>query len=210
MSLRDSHTVTGYDNDLFRAVKRSGIIDFFSLRFGGRGDGFLCNGAFGGLIDILDKFCKRLFGVTKIFVYAFLASIDRIFHACVAGFQVVVEDEYILAFIDREHGHTRYRRTFHVASGGVHNVVCTDYDSRVGVLELGIDVVHLEQILVLDVGLAKQYVHVPGHTSSHGVNGVFDFRAVCGKLIGKLFNEVLSLCNSHTVAGNEDNFLSVL
>ena len=45
-----------------------------------------------------------------------------------------------------------------------------------------------------------------GHTTCNGVNGVFDFRAVGSKFVGEFLDEVLSLSDSHTVTGNDDNF----
>ena len=52
--------------------------------------------------------------------------------------------------------------------GRVGDVVRPDHDRDVGLRHLGVDVVHLPELLVGDVGLGEQHVHVTGHGPATG------------------------------------------
>ena len=50
-------------------------------------------------------------------------------------------------------------------------VLDRDHDGDVGARHLGVDLLHLAELLVGDVGLGEEDVHVAGHASGDGVNG---------------------------------------
>ena len=106
-------------------------------------------------------------------------------------------------------GHAVDRSTLGSVGGGVHHVARADDHSRVAVLELAVDGVHLIELVVGDVHLAKQDVHVTGHTARHGMNGELDLAAASFELVGKLLDLRLCLCQRHAVAGNNHNLLCV-
>ena len=62
--------------------------------------------------------------------------------------------------------------------GGVHDVVGADDEHRVGAREVVVDVVEIEELVVGDVGLGEEHVHVPRHAPGDRVNRVLHRRAL--------------------------------
>ena len=139
-------------------------------------------------------------------MHAFLAGINGVVYARIARFRIIVENENVFAVGNVKHGHAVNGRSFGGISRGIENVVGSYYDCGVRGFEFGIDIVHFVQILVFDVGLAQQYVHMAGHTTRNGMNCVFDFRAARNQFIRKLFYEMLRLRDCHSVSGYDDDF----
>jgi hypothetical protein len=52
--------------------------------------------------------------------------------------------------------------------GRVHDVVGAQHDDTSVWLEVGVDVVHLDELLVGHVGLGQEHVHVPGMRPATG------------------------------------------
>ena len=121
LCLSDCHTVAGDDNDLFCSEKSVGIklCLFFLLRS-------RCHCC--GLVHVCEEGLERFCSVAKIHMDAFFTSIERIVHACIAGFCIVVEDEDVFAVADIEDGHTVDRSAFCGVSSRVQDVVCANND----------------------------------------------------------------------------------
>ena len=111
------------------------------------------------------------------------AGIQRVFDACVAGFQIEVAHDDLGGFVDVQDRHAVDRRTFRFARGGVHNVACADDDNGVTALEIVVDRVEFIEMLVIDVRFGKQHVHVSGHPSRNGMDRKPNGCAVCFELI---------------------------
>ena len=141
---------------------------------------------------------------------ALSSRIKRIVYASIAGLKVIVKDIDALALVNVKHGHTVDGSAFCLTSRRVKNVISTDNDSSISIFEFAVDVFHFVEVFVLNVSLAEKNVHVSRHTACNGVNCVSYLSAACGKLICKFFYKVLSLSNSHTVAGDDNYVLSTL
>ncbi len=89
------------------------------------------------------------------------------------------------------------------------DVVGADDDRDVGARHLRIDLLHLAQLLVGDVGLGQQYVHVAGHAAGDGVDRVADGDAALLQLVGDLLDRVLGLGDGEAVAGDDHDRVGV-
>ena len=65
-------------------------------------------------------------------------------------------------------------RAFARACGRVARVVGTNDDGDIALREFRVDFIHLDELLVRNVGLSQEDIHVPGHSASNWVNGVLD------------------------------------
>ena len=91
----------------------------------------------------------------------------------------------------------------------VHHVVGADHQHHVGALELGIDLLEIEELLVRHVGLGEQHVHVAGHPTGDRVDRVLHVDAALGEHVGQLARGVLGLRHRHAVAGDDHHRLDV-
>ena len=74
-------------------------------------------------------------------------------------------------------------------------------EGDVGLGELAVDVVELEDLVVGDVGLCEQDVHMPGHASGDGVDGVAHLHSLGLERVGHLAKRMLRLRHCHAVTG---------
>src|SRR5690606_8413294 len=74
--------------------------------------------------------------------------------------------------IDVEDGHAGDGAGGVLASEGVDDVVRSHHEGDVGVGEVVVDVLQIEQEVVVDVRLRQQHVQVTRHAPCHGVDGV--------------------------------------
>ena len=88
LCLRDSHAVSGNDNDFFCAVKACSVVGFgldfdrFCLRL----FGLDFRRGFNGLIHICDKLLQGFLCVAEIQMHAVFAGINGVIYAGVTGF----------------------------------------------------------------------------------------------------------------------------
>ena len=76
-----------------------------------------------------------------------------------------------------EHRHAINRRPLRRIRRRIDHIICTDDKGDIAVLEIAVDRFHLIELLVRNVRLAQQYIHVPGHSPRHRVNGKAHLRA---------------------------------
>ncbi len=115
----------------------------------------------------------------------------------------------MLGVVYIEHRHAVDGGTLCVPGGGVDHVVGPDDDGGVTGVKLGVDLLHLVELLIRDVRLAEEDIHMAGHPSSDGVDGVEDLGPVGFQLIGELFDQVLCLGQGHAVSGDDDDLLGL-
>ena len=88
LRLRDSHTVSGNDNDFFRAVKACSVVGFgldfdrFCLRL----FGLDFRRGFNWFVHICDKLLQGFLCVAEIQMHAVFAGINGVIYARIAGF----------------------------------------------------------------------------------------------------------------------------
>ncbi len=71
--------------------------------------------------------------------------------------------------------------------------------------EFGVDVVHLHQLVVGDVGLRQQHVHVAGHAAGHRMDGEFHVHAAAHEGVEQLADLMLRLGHRQPVARHDDH-----
>ena len=91
------------------------------------------------------------------------------------------------------------------ARGGVGDVVGADDQRHVGLRKIAVDFVHVEQLVVGDVGFGQQHVHVSGHASRDRMNAEFHVDAALGQNVVEFAHLVLRLRHGHAVTGNDDH-----
>ena len=91
------------------------------------------------------------------------------------------------------------------SGGRVGDVVRADDQGHVGAPELGVDVLHLAQRGVGDVGLGEQHVHVARHAAGHRVDRVLDLDPARLEQLRELAHRVLRLRDRQAVARHDDH-----
>ena len=91
----------------------------------------------------------------------------------------------------------------------VGDVVRADDEGDVGARELGVDVVHVEELRVRDVRLGEQHVHVARHPARDRVDRVLHRRRRALEEVGQLAHRVLRLGDRQPVARDDDDLLRV-
>ena len=71
--------------------------------------------------------------------------------------------------------------------------------------EFAVDVIHLDQAVVGDVGFGEEHVHVAGHAAGDGVDGELHVHAAAGEGIEQLADLVLRLRHGEAVSGDDDD-----
>jgi len=87
--------------------------------------------------------------------------------------------------------------------GRIYDVVRADDEHDVGLRELSVHLIHLEQLIVRHVRLGQQNVHVSGHAASDRVNCVFHIDATLLEIGRKLAHCVLRFGNGQSITGND-------
>ncbi len=124
-----------------------------------------------------------------------------------AGLHRALEHDHLSRLVDLEDRHAVDRRVGAGARRRVRHVVRPDDEHHVGARELGVDVVHLDEQRVRDVGLGEQHVHVAGHPPRDRVDRVADVDLACLQQVGELADDVLGLGDREAVAGHDDDAL---
>ena len=85
------------------------------------------------------------------------------------------------------------------------DVVGADDQCDVSLWKGGIDVVHLAELVVVDVGFCEKHVHMPRHATRHWVDGEFHLCAPCFEEGGEISDLMLRLGYRHPVARHDDD-----
>ena len=202
LGLSQGHAVAGHDDHVLgRGQQSGGLGGLIRIAgFGGRGGdrgfsgGVTGQGAYG-------------FGrVAQQHIHAGL-GVERIGHARVAGLFVIVADDHGLGLVRFQDGHAVNGSAFGGVGRRVDHVIGPHHHDQVGVREHGVDHVHFQQMLVIHVGFGQKHVHVSGHASGHGMDGVVDRGATGFQSVSQLLDLVLGLGQGHAVAGHDDHVL---
>ena len=156
-----------------------------------------------------DEFLQRFLGIAKLEIDTLVAAVERILHTSITGLQVVVADDHLGCLVHIQHGHAIDRRSLSLAGSRVQHVVGTNHHYGIGLAEVVVDLLHLEQFLVRHIGLSQQHVHVARHTTCHGMDGEAHAGTTVFEGLSQLLHLMLGLCQSHTVARYDDDVLGL-
>src|SRR4029077_8220425 len=117
------------------------------------------------------------------------------------------DDHNGAGFVYVEDGHAEDGAGGVGARGGIGDIVGADDQRDVSLAHVAIDVVHVEEFVVGDVGFGEEHVHVAGHATGDGVNAEADVDAAFGERVEKFADFVLGLRDGHAVAGNDHDFV---
>ncbi len=76
---------------------------------------------------------------------------------------------FVLALKAIEDRHAGDGRLGVVVGGRVDHILGAEHQHPVGLAKLGVDVVHLEHLVVGHLGFGQQHVHMAGHAADHRV-----------------------------------------
>ena len=142
---------------------------------------------------------QRVVAVVELVVDAGKARVHR---------ALVRDDELGLVGVDDRHAVDRALVV--VPRRRIDDVVGADDEHDVGLRQVAVDLVHLDQRVVRDFGFGQQHVHVAGHAPGDGMDGELHVDAALGQLIVELADPVLRLRHRHAVAGDDDDAVGVL
>ena len=202
LGLSECHTITGYNNCLTR------ILHPLSIGWSTRA-GFLCPLRFGnnGLIHLFHETSQALFGIPRKECNALFSRVERILYAGITRFEVVVANNHVGSLVYIQYRHAVDGRTLGIAGCGVQDVVSPNYNSGIHLGKVVVDSLHLKEIVVGNIRFGKEYVHMPWHTTGHGMDGKANLCALLAESIRKLLYLVLSLSKCHTIAGHNNHSL---
>mmetsp|Transcript_21690 Transcript_21690/g.63392 ORF Transcript_21690/g.63392 Transcript_21690/m.63392 type:complete len:536 (+) Transcript_21690:104-1711(+) len=115
--------------------------------------------------------------------------------------------DHILGLPHVQHGHACDDRVGVLDGGRVDGVVGTDDEADVGVLEVVVDLLHLEHDVVRHARLGEQHVELARHPASDGVDGELRLDAARAQLARDLGDRVLRLGHREAVPWHDDHAL---
>ena len=92
-----------------------------------------------------------------------------------------------------------------VRAAGLVTSLRANHQRDVGLRKLPVDVVHLDQAVVGNIGFGQQHVHVARHAAGHGMDGEAHVHAALAQRVKKFPYLVLRLGHRHAVAWNDDD-----
>ena len=200
LSLSQCHTIAGYDNHALGCGEDSPCRGFI-VSFGFRS---CCATTYQRFSVISKKSRDGFFSIPCKESDALFSRVERILYAGITRFEVVVADNHVGSLVYIQHWHAVDGRTLSIASCGVQYVVSPDYNSGIYLGKVVVDSLHLKEIIVGNIRLGKEYVHMPRHTTGHRMDGKANLCAPLAESIGKLLYLVLSLSQRHTIAGYDN------
>src|SRR5580704_19292143 len=97
--------------------------------------------------------------------------IERIVDTGEAGTHAALDDHHGAGFVHVKNRHAENGAGLVGARGWIGNIVGSDHQRDVRLGKVAVDVIHLDELVVRDVSLSQEHVHVTGHTSGHRMNG---------------------------------------
>ncbi len=110
---------------------------------------------------------------------------------------------------DFEDRHPVDRGGGRVLGRGIGHIVGPDHERDVGARELEVRLIHVLELLVGDVGLGQQHVHVAGHAPRDRMDRVADLHAAGFERLGQLAHGALGLSDRHPVAGHDHHAVGI-
>jgi hypothetical protein len=104
-----------------------------------------------------------------------------------------------------ENRHAVDRRGFVGLGNRIHHVVGADHDGDIGGLELGVDVIHVDDQVVGHAGFGQQHVHVTRHAARDWMDRELHVLVARDQLFAQLPDLVLRLRHRHAVARHDDD-----
>ena len=200
LSLSQRHTIARYDNHSLGCGEDSPCRRFI-ISFGFRS---CCATTYQRFLVISKKSRDGFFSIPCKESDALFSRVERILYAGITRFEVVVADNHVGSLVYIQHRHAVDGCTLSIASCGIQYVVSPDYDSGIYLGKVVVDSLHLKEIVVGNIRLGKEYVHMTRHTTGHRMDGKANLCAPLAESIGKLLYLVLSLSQCHTIAGYDD------
>src|SRR6266403_3766337 len=131
--------------------------------------------------------------------------VERVIDAREARIHAALDDHHGVGFVNVEDWHPVDGAGSIGAGGRVGDVVGANHQSDVGLGEVTIDLIHLNQAVVGNIGFGEQHIHVARHASGNGVNGEAHVHTALAQSIVEFADFVLSLSHSHAVSRNHDD-----
>mmetsp|Transcript_467 Transcript_467/g.1331 ORF Transcript_467/g.1331 Transcript_467/m.1331 type:complete len:493 (-) Transcript_467:1867-3345(-) len=128
---------------------------------------------------------------------------DRVINRGIAGTHGTLHDNNVRGVPDLEHRHASNGRAWVLKSSRVDSVVGANDEDHVSVLEIVVDLLHLEDNVVWDSSLGEENVQLTRHPSSDGVNAELDIHALLSQHANHVSHSVL--CPSHGKSVSRDN-----
>ena len=136
---------------------------------------------------------------------AVVAVEQRVHDPGIALALAALDDIDLLGLVGVEDRHAEDRRGFVGARRRIHHVIGADDERDVGVGEIVVDVLELEDEVVGHAGLGQQDVHLAGHASSHRMDRELDLDARRLQQLHEFVELLLSLRDGETVARHDDD-----
>ncbi len=116
----------------------------------------------------------------------------------------------MLGLVGIEYGHAVDGRGFLGGCLRVHHVVGADDQGHVGILEVPIDVIELEDHVLGNARLGQQHVHLDGHAAGHRVYCEPHIDARCRQQLDDIIELGLRLGCRQAVAGDDDDTVAAI
>mmetsp|Transcript_10821 Transcript_10821/g.19265 ORF Transcript_10821/g.19265 Transcript_10821/m.19265 type:complete len:239 (+) Transcript_10821:892-1608(+) len=130
---------------------------------------------------------------------------QRIVHTSITSSHGALHHDTLLSFPNMQHGHPSQSGIGVIEGTGVDDVVCPQNHGNICILEIFVDLLHLENDFVVDPSLSKQHIQLPRHTASHRVDPEAHFHTLLNQSLGHFSQRVLSLCHGQTIARHNDD-----
>jgi len=139
----------------------------------------------------------------------FVQVVERVFDSGEACGHAALDDHDGAGFVHIQNGHAKDRAAVVGAGRRIGDVISANDQGNIRLRKITIDLVHVEQLVVRDVGFREENVHVAGHAAGNRMDAELDVHAAFGERIVKLADFVLRLGDGHAVAGDHDHAVCV-
>src|SRR5690606_15305088 len=126
---------------------------------------------------------------------------EEVHFTTIAGGHAPLEHDHLLGRVSPDDGHAMDRRGGVALGGRVHHVVGADHQHGIVAVHDVVHVLHGDDLIVVDIGLGQQYVHVAGHAARHGVDDVMYRGPHPLEHHLHLLAHALGLAHGHAIAG---------
>ena len=139
-----------------------------TFHFGGRHTEFACSLI--SLLQCLDQAREHRLGVAEEHERV-VGEEQLVLDAGKPGVHAPLDDEHRLGLVGVDDRHAEDGARLVVPGGRIHDVVGPQHQGHVGLRHLGVDLLHLDEAVVRDLGLGQQDVHVARHAAGDRVHG---------------------------------------